>query len=61
MVAYNKPQQKKKEEIEKLRGEGDQIKYNDLRFERWQVVTIRTVRRRQEVPQWHILGMNGDL
>ena len=33
MVAYAEPQQRKKEESEQLRGEGDQIKFNDLRFE----------------------------
>ena len=47
MVAYTKPQQRKKEEREKLRGEGDQIKFTDLRFERWQVVRFRKVRRMQ--------------
>ena len=34
MVAYTKPQQGKKEESEKLRGERDQIKFSDPRFER---------------------------
>ena len=33
MVAYTKPQQMTKEEIEKLRGKGDQIKFVDLRFD----------------------------
>ena len=33
-MAYKKPQQRKKEESERLRGEGDQIKFIDLRFER---------------------------
>ena len=51
MVAYTKLQQRKKEEREKLRGERDQIKFIDLRFERWQVVRFRKARRRQEVPQ----------
>ena len=37
-MAYLKPQQMKKEEGERLRGEGDQIKFIDLRFERGQVV-----------------------
>ena len=41
MVAYTKPQQRKKEESERLRGEGDRIKFIDLRFERWQVVRFR--------------------
>ena len=36
-MAYTKLQQRKKEESERLRGEGDQIKFVDLRFERWQV------------------------
>ena len=38
MVAYTKPQQRKKEESERLRGERRPIKFIDLRFERWQVV-----------------------
>ena len=46
MAADTKPQQRKKEEG-KLRGEGDQIKFIDLRFERWQVVRFRNARRRQ--------------
>ena len=50
MVAFTKPQPRKKEESEKLRGERDQIKFIYLRFERWQVVGIRKARRRQEVP-----------
>ena len=37
MVAYINPQQRKKEEIEQLRGERDKIKFIDLRFEIWQV------------------------
>ena len=32
-MAYAKPQQRKKEESERLRGETDQIKFIDLRFE----------------------------
>ena len=32
MLAYTKPQQKKKEESERLRGEKDQIKFIDLRL-----------------------------
>ena len=45
MMAYTKPQQWKKEESERLRGEGDQIKFIDLRFERWQAVGFRKVIR----------------
>ena len=40
MVAYTKPQHRKKEESEKLRGEGDHIKIIDLRFERWKVLRL---------------------
>ena len=40
MVAYTKPQQRKKEESERLRGERDQIKFIDLKSERWQVVGL---------------------
>ena len=48
MVAYTNPQQRKKEESEKLRGERDQIKFIDIGLERWQVVRFRKARRRQE-------------
>ena len=34
MVAYKKPHQRKKEESERLRGEQEQIKFIDLRFEK---------------------------
>ena len=37
------PQQRKKEESERLSGERDQIKCIDLGFERWQVVRFRKV------------------
>ena len=47
MVAYTKPQQRKKEESKKLRGQRDQIKFIDLRFERWQVAGLRKARRKQ--------------
>ena len=50
IAAYIKPQQWKKEESERLRGERDKIKFTDLRFERWQVVGLRKARRRQDVP-----------
>ena len=46
MVAYTKPQQRKKEKSERLRGEGDQINFSDLRFEGWQVVGSRKARGR---------------
>ena len=44
------PQQRKKEESERLRGERDQIKFTNLGLERWQVVRFRKARRRQDVP-----------
>ena len=44
------PQQRKKEDSERVRGERDQIKCIDLGFERWQVVRIRKARGRQDVP-----------
>ena len=49
MVAYTKPQHRKREESEQLRGERDQIKFIDLRFERRQVVRFRKARVRQDV------------
>ena len=50
MVAYTKPQQGKKEESKKLRGERDQIKFIDLELERWQIVRFRKARRKQDAP-----------
>ena len=55
MVAYTKPHQRKKEESEKQRGKRDQIKFIDLRFERWQVVGFRAGRKEQDVG-----GSDGD-
>ena len=49
-MAYTKPQQRRKEESERIRGERDQIKFIDLGFERWQVVRFRKERGRQNVP-----------
>ena len=34
MLAYANPQQRRKEERDRLRGEGDQIKFIDRRFEK---------------------------
>ena len=61
MVAYKKPQQRKKEEGEELRGERDQIKFIDLRFERWQVVGLRKQEESKTFHKLHVLGMNDDL
>ena len=41
MATYARPHKRKKIESEGLRGEGDPIKFIDLRFERWQVVGLR--------------------
>ena len=57
MVAYTKPQQRKKNESELLREERDHIKFINLRFERWQVVRFWKARRKKfhKLP---VLGMN---
>ena len=49
VVAYIMRQQRKKEESEMLRGGRSQIKFIDLGFERWQVVSFRKARGRQDV------------
>ena len=53
MVAYTRPQQRKKEECEskRLRGEIDQLKFIALRFEGWQKVRFRKAGRKQDVSQ----------
>ena len=48
-MVYTKPQQGKKEEGERLRGERDQVKFIDLGFDSGQVVPFRKGRR-QGVP-----------
>ena len=45
---YKAPTDKKGNE--RLRGERDQIKFIDLRFERGQVIRFKKARRRQDVP-----------
>ena len=40
MAADTKHQQRKKEESKRLRGEGDHIRFIDLKFERWHVVGL---------------------
>ena len=50
MVAFTKPQRRKLEESERLRGGRDQIKFSDLRFERWQAIGFGKGRRRRDVP-----------
>ena len=39
-VANAKPKKRKKEGSKRLRGERDQIKFIDFRFERWHVVKL---------------------
>ena len=46
MVAYTKPQQWKRKESERLKGEGDQVKFIDFRFGRGQALGFRKGRRR---------------
>ena len=41
MVAYSRPQQRKEEEGEWLRGERDQIKFIELRFEKIMLVSVK--------------------
>ena len=64
-MANKKPQQRKKAESERLRGERDQINCIDIGFERWQVVRFRKARGKQEESKTfhklHVLGMNDDL
>ena len=54
MVAYIKPQERNKEESERLR-ERDQIKFIDLTFGGWRVVGFRKARR-QDVSQIACVG-----
>ena len=61
MVAYTKPQQRKKEEGERLRGERDKVEFIDLRFERWQVIGFGKEEEGKTLHELHVLGMNGDL
>ena len=49
MMACTKPQQWKKEEGERLRGERDQIKFIDLRFKIEQVLRFGKRRIRREI------------
>ena len=55
------PQQRKKEESKRLRGERDKIKFIDLRLERWQVVRFRKGRGGKTFHKLHVLGMDDDL
>ena len=61
MTTYTKPQQWKKEKSERLRGERDQIKFIDFRFERWQVVRFRKQEEGKTFHKLHVQGMNDDL
>ena len=45
MVTYKSPQQWKKEKSERLRGEGDQIKPIDLRFEMKSIISTQSERK----------------
>ena len=60
-MAYTKLKQGKKEESGQLRGESDQIKFIDLKYERWQVVRFRKAREGKTFHTLHVLGMNDGL
>ena len=61
MVAYTKPQQRQKEESERLSGERDQIKFIDLRFERGQVVGFKKEKEGKRSHKLHDRRMKDDL
>ena len=61
MVACTKSQQRKKEESEGLKGERDQMKFIDLRSERWQVKDSGKQEEDKTFHKLHVLGMNDDL
>ena len=61
MVADTKPQQRKREESEQLRGARDKIKFIDIRFERWQIVGLRKEEEGKTFHKLHILGMNDEV
>ena len=52
---------RKKEEMEGLRGERDQIKLINLKFKRWQVVRFRKARKSKTFHKLHVRWMNDDL
>ena len=47
---YKAPTQEERRKRKAKGREGDDIKFIDLRFERWQVVAFRKARKRQDVP-----------
>ena len=49
---------RREREIERER---DQIKFIDLRFERWQVLGFRKAKESKTLHKLHVLGMNEDL
>ena len=57
MVANTMPQQRKKKASRRLRAGRDQIKFIDLRFERWQVVGSGKQEEGKTFYKLHILGM----
>ena len=59
-MSYIKPQQRKKEESKRRRGERGQINFIDLGFESWQVVRCREARRMLARRKLHVLGTNDD-
>ena len=64
-LSIQNPNKGRKKKAKRLRREGDQVKFSDRRFERWQVVGFRKARRKQEegqtIHKLHVLGMIDDL
>ena len=61
MVAYTKPQQRKKDESERLRGERDQIKFIALRLNDGKLQDSGKQGEGKTFHKLHVLGMNDDL
>ena len=59
-MPYTKPQQRKKEESERLKGERYQFKLIYRRFERWQVDSGKQ-EEGKTLHKLHVLGMNDEL
>ena len=58
---YKAPTKEERQKSERLREEGDQIKFIDVIFQRWHVVGFRKEGGGKKFHKFHVLGMNGDL
>ena len=61
MVAYTKPEQRKKEERKQLRGERYKIKFIDLRFEDGKLSDSGKQEEGKTFHKLHVIWMNDDL